>query len=78
MSGDPDIYALERQLAVLEERMNTKHAEYESAAERVRADIAQLLAQALERDSTARWWQTAIILAGIGVAVAFLGVWLQG
>ncbi|MCY3878381.1 MAG: hypothetical protein OXF74_04280 [Rhodobacteraceae bacterium] len=40
MSGDPDINDLARQVAVLEERMNTKQAEYESAADRLRADMA--------------------------------------
>ncbi len=41
MSDDPDIHDLARQVAVLEERMNTKQAEYESALDRLRADMAR-------------------------------------
>ena len=40
MSEPPSVHDLARQLAVLEERMKTNHAEYESALERLRADMA--------------------------------------
>lgn len=72
MSEAPDNHELARQIAVPEERMNTKHAEYQSSAERVRADLAQMFAQRAESDAAARWWQTAIILAGIGIAETVL------
>ena len=40
MSEPPSVHDLARQLAVLEERMKTNQAEYESALERLRADMA--------------------------------------
>ena len=40
MSEPPSVQDLARQLAVLEERMKTNQAEYESALERLRADMA--------------------------------------
>ena len=39
MSEPPGNHELAVQLAQLEERMNTKQAEYESALERLRADL---------------------------------------
>ena len=58
---------------VLEERMNTIQAEY-------RTDIARLaesMANYQVRSAQDRWWQTAIILAGIGIAATVLGVVLS-
>ena len=40
MSDAPDIHDLARQVAVLEERMNTMQAKYEGALDRLRADMA--------------------------------------
>ena len=77
MSDAPDIHDLARQVAVLEERMNTKQAEQESALDRLRADMAQMAATLTERqatlterDATGRWWQTAILSGVIVGAVA--------
>ena len=86
MSEAPDIDQLARQLAVLEERMNTHQATYETALERLErrlaerdaeaakrdAEAARRDAQKAEREATARWWQTAVILAGIGIAATFI------
>lgn len=55
-------------VALVEEKMNTHQAEYETALERMRADIANLETRMLDRQATNSWWQTAIILAGIGIA----------
>ena len=66
--------------------MNTHQATYETALERLErrmaererrmaerdAEAARRDAQRTERDATARWWQTAVILAGIGIAVTFI------
>ncbi|MXW27222.1 MAG: hypothetical protein F4Z77_13150 [Dehalococcoidia bacterium] len=75
MSGEPDIHEVARQLAVLEERMETRQAQTESALDRLRADMAtretkmsEMLAMLTERHATARWWQTAI-LSGVIAAV---------
>ena len=61
-------HELARQIAILEERMNTKQLEY-------RMDIARLAENMAHRDTEivkgmagARWWQTAI-LSGVIAAV---------
>ena len=79
MSEAPDNHELARQLAVLEERMSTMQAEYRTDIARLAEDMAKRDAEAArrdvqktERDATARWWQTAVILAGIGIAVTIV------
>lgn len=79
MSEAPDSNELARQLAVLEERMNTMQAEYRTDIARLAEDMAKREAEAAKREvekteraATARWWQTAIILAGIGIAAAII------
>ena len=81
MSGERDIHDLARQVAVLEERMNTRQAEYESALDRLRADMTRLTDEAArsaakrdveaarrDKDNT-RWqiglWVAAIVVLGI-------------
>ncbi len=81
MSGEWDIHDLARQVAVQEERMNTRQAEYESALHRLRADMTRLTDEAArsaakrdveaarrDKDNT-RWqiglWVAAIVVLGI-------------
>ena len=85
MSDAPEIYDPARQVAVLEERMNTMQAEYRTDIARLAEDMAKRDAQKserdvqkAERDATARWWQTAVILAGIGIAAAIIINYLPG
>ena len=69
MSAAPDNHALDRRLAVLEERMNTMQAEY-------RTDIARLAEDMAKRDAEAAKRETRMLLAVavmIGLAVAILG-----
>ena len=67
LGGEPDIHGLDRQIAVLEERMNTHQADYKAALtefrnEMVKRDIANL-----------RWIIGMMIaLGGIGVAIIVL------
>ena len=79
MSEAPDTHGIARHLAVLEERMNTMDARYDKGWALLREDMAKRDAEAAkrdaqksERDATARWWQTAIMLAGFGVATAIV------
>ncbi len=60
MSGDSDVNDLARQVAVLEERMNTSY-------ERLRADIAQ-------RDKDNMRWHIGLWLAAV-VVLGFLIRW---
>ena len=85
MSEAPDIHELDRGLAVLEERMNTMDARYDKGWALLREDLAKRDAEAArrdaqksERDATARWWQTAVILAGIGIAATVIINYLPG
>ena len=69
MGSEPDINELARQVAVLEERMNTRQAEYESALDRFRADMASM-----REDFAARETRMLLAIAGmLGLAVAILG-----
>lgn len=79
MSEAPDNHELARQLAVLEERMNTMQAEYRTDIARLAEDMAKRDAEAArrdvqktEREATARWWQTAIMLAAFGIGTAIV------
>ena len=63
----PTIQELAGQIKVLEERMNTRQAEYESAIDRLRADMATRDRDAAQRDrDTMRWF------IGIGIAIIAL------
>ena len=59
--------------------MNTKQAEYRSdLADLMReivstiAETQKQLATATERMATTRWWQTAILLGGMGIVAAVI------
>ncbi len=86
MNGMPDHHDLARQLAVLEERMNTMYADYTAAHERLRADLAKRDAErdaeaakrdveAANRDVEAAKRETRLLLAiggMIALAVAII------
>ena len=89
MSETPEIHQLARQVAILEERMATKQAEYRSDladlmreiadrnAEhaRIQADAADRMAASVERMASSRWWQTAVMIAVIAlVGTAVAGI----
>ena len=64
-------------LAVLEERMNTMQAQYESALDRLRADLARHGEELAKRDAENARQATRMtnsLLIAIGVATAVLGV----
>ena len=67
MSDAPDLYALARQLAVLEERMKTMQAEY-------RTDIARLAEDIAKREKDNTRWQIGLWLAAV-VVLGFLIRW---
>ena len=60
--------------AVLEERMNTRHAETESAMDRLRADLAQRDVDAAKRDTRLMLVIVGTIVAVGSLATAVLGV----
>jgi hypothetical protein len=76
MSEAPDNHELARQIAVLEERMNTFQADLTATLEGFRKDMAQRDAEAAKRDTEAakrdkdntRWqiglWVAAIVVLG--------------
>ena len=87
MSEAPDNHALDRRLAVLEERMNTMQAEYAgaldrfraettSALDRLRADMASRETRMASRETEGAKRETRMLLAMAGMialAVAVLG-----
>ena len=60
MSGVPDYHELARQLAVLEERMNTHQADYKASLERMERKMA-------ERDTRMLLSIAAIMALGITI-----------
>ena len=59
--------------------MNTMQAEYRTDIARLAEDMANRDAEAArrdvqktEREATARWWQTAIMLAAFGIGTAIV------
>ena len=78
MTEAPDTHGLARQVAALKERMNTMQAEYRTDIARLAEDMAKRDAEAAkreaaraERDATARWWQTAILVAALAALITF-------
>ena len=65
MSEPPSSHDLARQLAVLEERMNAKQAEYESALDRLRADMARSETRQAERDARNFQWTVGLVVAAV-------------
>ena len=69
MSGTPSAEDFARQLAVLEERMNTHQAEYRTDIARLAEDMAKRDAEAAKRDK-----QQLLAIAGmIALGIAILG-----
>ena len=71
MNTSLDLQDLDKRLAVLEERMKTMHAEYRTDIAKLADDMAKRDAARAERDATARWWQTAIVIAAIAAMITF-------
>ena len=74
--ADPTITDLARQLAALEERMNTKQAEYKTDIARLAEDMAKRDTDAAKRDTDAAKRETRLILAVfaiVALATAILG-----
>ena len=66
MSDAPDIHALSERVAVLEERMNTHQASYETALERMER-------RAEARDKASLWRLIVLLAIGFGVSTTVLG-----
>ena len=61
---------LSERISVLEEKMNTRQAEYESALDRLRADMAASREDMAKRDKdNLRWqiglWVAAVVIIGV-------------
>ena len=72
MSGTPDIHGLARQQAVLEERMKTMQAEYQTDIGRLAEDMARRETRQLGYTVGAVGVGVAIIAAVIALAALFL------
>ena len=69
MSEESDIHEMLLQVAVLEERMEAHQAKYESALDRLRADMARQDTEMARRDNRILW---AIISLTLAVIIALL------
>ncbi|MDE0052516.1 MAG: hypothetical protein OXO52_22260 [Rhodospirillales bacterium] len=82
--SEKDYADLAAKVAALEERMETKQAEYRSDIADLAKDIADRNAEAADRQAAAAdrmasrgWWQMAITIAAIGTAAAVAISFLQ-
>ena len=53
--------------------LNEMRANVNSTLNEMRAEIAKRDAARSERDATARWWQTAILIAALGIGLTAFG-----
>ena len=77
MSGPPSNHDLARQLAVLEERMNTHQATYETGLERIERKMAERDAEFARRDKTNIQWMVGLWAAAVIVIIAVLGFMIR-
>ncbi len=71
--NDIQYHELDKRIELVAEQMNTKQAEYESAIDRLRADMAHHNAEMAKRETRQLAWVAAIV----GLGVAALGLWLS-
>ncbi len=70
MDSAPDIHVLAKEMAVMEQRMETLKAEQEGALDRLRADMANWKTDMAQRDKdNLRWsiglWVAAVVIIGV-------------
>ena len=78
MTDQIDIARVNERISVQEERMNTRHAETESALDRLRADMARRDTEAAKRDNRLILVIVGTIVAVGSLATAVLGVIITG
>lgn len=69
---DMSIEELALRIAVAEETTNTINERYDKGWVLLREDMAKRDAANPACDASTRWWRTAIILAGIGIATTVI------
>ena len=67
MTEPPDNHQLAREIAVLEERMNTHQADYKTALERMERRMA-------ERDKSNTRWTLGVVFAVTGIIIGAIAV----
>lgn len=75
--NEPANYDLFAKISVLEERMNTRQAEYESAIERLRADMANWKTDMANWKTDINRYTTFLIIGSLGLSVTFLSLTLS-
>ena len=69
-TGDePDNRELEKRIELLMKDFEVMQANVNSTLNEMRAEMANRDAARLERDATARWWQTTIIIGAVAIAL---------
>jgi len=79
--NEPTNHELSERIAVLEERMKTPQSDLQGTLERFRTDMADLKTDMAQRDVEAGKRENRlmlVILGGIAVATAVLGVLIAG
>ena len=73
MDDPPDSRELAKRFDLLKKDFEIMQANVNSTLNEMRTEMAQRDAARSERDATARWWQTAILIAALGIGLTAFG-----
>lgn len=73
MTEGPDNRELEKQIAVLEERVNTHEARIDSTLNAMRTDIERINTDAAKRSDTQTKWIIGAVVAAVIIIIGVLG-----
>ena len=73
MDDAPDSRELAKRFDLLKKDFEIMQANVNSTLNEMRTEMAQRDAARSERDATARWWQTAILIAALGIGLTAFG-----
>ncbi len=71
MGDARDINALSERMKTMQAENETLKADLTATLSGMRTDMARRDAARSERDATARWWQTAIMIAAVAALITF-------
>ncbi len=74
MTEPPNNHQLAREIAVLEERMNTHQTDYKTALERMERRMAERDNRMAERDKSNTRWTLGVVFAVTGIIIGAIAV----
>ena len=75
--SEPTMHEVSKDLTRPREQMDTHQAKYESALDRLRADMEKFRADMAQRESNRMQWLIGIWIGGVLVTIAALGIFIR-